>query len=164
MSNYHIDGPSGSGKSTVYEELKRRGYRVIEADEELAYYGDPKTGEPAEASPLNWIWHKDKVETELGKQNDVPVFVCGGTMNRDDFSHHFEKTFMLFIDDETLKHRLLTRTNNEFGKHPDELASQLEWNQKVVKHAREKGYILIDSTKPVNEVVDEILSYVTMDS
>ena len=81
-------------------------------------------------------------------------------MNSHEFSPHFEKTFILSIDDETLKYRLLHRTNNDFGKHPDELAMQLEWNRKVSKHAEEKGYILIDATKPIEKVVDEILSHI----
>lgn len=80
-------------------------------------------------------------------------------MNQEDFKHHFNKVFTLHIDGETMKHRLLTRTNNDFGKHPDELALQLEWNKGAVKYSKERGTTLIDSTKPVSDVVDEILNY-----
>ncbi len=165
MANYHIDGPSGSGKTTVSEELRKRGYNAIDADEVVAYFGDPKTGEPQEVTPRerfkdNWIWNKKETNELLANSNGT-YFVCGGASNYEEFSLHFKKTFILLIDDETLKYRLLNRTNNDFGKHPDELAMQLEWNQKVAKHAKEKGYIIIDATKPVEQVVDEILQYVS---
>ncbi len=158
--NYLIEGVSGTGKTTVCEELKKRGYNAIDADEELAYYGDPKTGEPTEKSPSNWIWKKDKTHEILSGESKKPVFICGGAMNQNEFTHHFKKTFVLSIDDETLKHRLLNRTNNDFGKHPDELALQLEWNAGAIRNAKQKGAIIIDATRPVKVVVDEILSYV----
>ena len=165
MNNYHIDGVSGSGKTTVCEELRRRGYQTIDADEELAYFGNPETGEPEEKTERkdfvkHWIWDKEKALLELNKKSDKPTFFCGGTMNLEHFANHFKKTFILYIDDETLKYRLANRTNNDFGKHPDELAIQLEWNQKVANHAKEKNFVLIDATRPVSEVVDEILSHI----
>ena len=79
-------------------------------------------------------------------------------MNQEDFKHHFTKVFTLHIDDETLKHRLLNRTNNSFGKHPDELALQLQWNKGAVKYSKERSTSLVDATRPVNEVVDTILN------
>ena len=48
MTNYLIEGVSGTGKTTVCEELKNRGYKAVEADEEIAHYADPKTGLPTE--------------------------------------------------------------------------------------------------------------------
>jgi len=79
-------------------------------------------------------------------------------MNQEDFKHHFTQVFTLHIDDETLMYRLLNRTNNDFGKHPDELALQLEWNKGAVKYSKERGTILIDATRPASDVVDDILS------
>jgi adenylate kinase family enzyme len=46
VKNYLIDGVSCAGKTTVCNELQRRGYQVIHGDDELAYWGDLKTGEP----------------------------------------------------------------------------------------------------------------------
>ena len=48
VKNYLIEGVSGTGKTAVAEELQRRGYYVIHGDRELAYVGDPETGEPLE--------------------------------------------------------------------------------------------------------------------
>ena len=44
--NYLIDGVSGAGKTAVCTELQRRGYHAIHGDRELAYQGDPETGQP----------------------------------------------------------------------------------------------------------------------
>jgi hypothetical protein len=46
--NYLIEGISGTGKSAVCRELRRRGYAAVDGDNELAYQGDPQTGEKTE--------------------------------------------------------------------------------------------------------------------
>ncbi len=81
-------------------------------------------------------------------------------MNQHDFRHYFQKVFTLRIDDETLKERLMNRTNNDYGKHPEELARQLEWNKKVVEDSGYRQNILIDATQPLDKVVDNILRHV----
>jgi|SRR3989344_3790237 len=161
MKVFLIEGVSGTGKTSVCEELKKRGYKAIEADEEMAHYANPKTGLPTEEKiPDNWIWNEEKFNNALKQEGDSPVFICGGAMNQEEFKHHFNKVFTLHIDDGTLKQRLLNRTNNDFGKKPEELALQLEWNKGAVKYSKERGTILIDATKPVDKVVDEILNYI----
>ena len=52
VRNYLIEGGSGTGKTTVANELQRRGFHVIHGDRELAYHGDPETGEPTDRDPL----------------------------------------------------------------------------------------------------------------
>ncbi len=159
MEIYLIEGASGTGKTTVCQELQKRGYRAVEADEDIAHYADPKTGLPTdEHIQDNWIWNKEKFTKATEQGSGAPVFICGGAMNQNEFEHHFTKIFTLHVDDETLKHRLLTRTNNPFGKHPDELARQLEWNNKIAQHATQSGTVLIDTARSVNEVVDAILN------
>src|SRR5262245_17758682 len=46
--NYLISGVSGAGKTAVCTELQRRGYQAIHGDSELAYQGDPDTGQPTD--------------------------------------------------------------------------------------------------------------------
>lgn len=155
--NYLIEGISGTGKTTVCEELRRRGYHSIDSDEVFGFYGDIKTGLPVEEEhQLNWIWDKKKVQETLGNKSET-IFVCGGAMNQQEFMSYFKKVFTLYVDDKTLRDRLLSRTNNDFGKHPDDLARQLEWNKGTVAYAKQRGTILIDATKPVDVVTDEIL-------
>ena len=56
-------GVSGTGKTTVCHELRRRGYQAFNGDRELAYQGDPETGEPTDGvRHENHIWRVDRVK------------------------------------------------------------------------------------------------------
>lgn len=154
-----VDGLSGTGKTTVAQELRHRGYSALDADATFAYFGDPETGKPTdEQRRENWIWDLSKVKALADRSARDIVFVCGGALNQEKISEVFDKRFTLVIDNETLKHRLLTRTNNDFGKHPDELAEQLNLNNTIIDYAKSIGSIVIDATKPIDAVVDEILA------
>lgn len=159
MKIYLIDGVSGAGKTTVCEELVRRGYKAIEADEVLAGFIDPVTGLPTDDhSSENWHWDKTKFDTMVQDAGLQDLFVCGGAINKPDFLHRFNKIFTLHLDDKTLKDRLLHRTNNDYGKKPEELAFQLKENARTVQYATERGAVLIDGNKPLDRIVDEIIS------
>ena len=160
MNNYLIEGISGTGKTTVRKELQRRGYNAVEADEVFGFHGDIKTGIPTEnKSQLNWLWDKKKIDGALSNKTGT-IFVCGGAMNQHELMRYFKKVFTLYVDDTTLRDRLLNRTNNDFGKHPEDLARQLEWNNGTIEYAEQRGTTLIDATKPISAVVDEILSHI----
>jgi broad-specificity NMP kinase len=154
----HIDGLSGTGKSTLCAELARRGYHAVDADAAFGYAGDPVTGLPSEVdSRANWIWDGQKLRAFADRSDGAPVFICGGAMNQDEFADLFTKRFVLRIDSETMRHRLLTRTNNDFGKDPADLAEQLELNAHVMEEAERIGSIVVDATRPINEVADDIV-------
>ncbi len=160
MNNYLIEGLSGTGKSSVCRELRKRGYCAIDSDEDFAYFCDPETGLPTEeVNQFYLTWDKEKVDKAL-RHTIEPTFVCGGLVNLGDFAWYFKKTFILQIDDKTLRSRILTRTGNDFGKKPEELERQLEWNKGVEEYARQKEATLIDATLPLEKVVDKILEQV----
>lgn len=66
----------------------------------------------------------------------------------------------LVIDDETLRHRLATRTTNIFGQHPEELAAALMWNPRMRPLYEARGATIIDTSRPVAEVVDAVIDTV----
>ena len=62
--NYLIEGVSGTDKSLVCQELRRCGYVAIDGDRELAYQGDPTTGEKTEGfGHAHHIWDGEKVRS-----------------------------------------------------------------------------------------------------
>jgi gluconate kinase len=138
--NYLVDGLSGAGKSSVYEELIERGYKAISTDRAWKYG--------------NAMWDQQKAVSELESPEPDVLFVCGSSRNRDRFLPYFTKVFNLRIDDDTMRRRLEERTNNEFGKQPEELELMLTLNRSDEKPA---GAIDVDATQPLNQVVDELL-------
>lgn len=91
IRNYLIEGVSGTGKTSVCNELRRRGYHAIHGDRELAYQGDPETGEPTDGfAHERHIWHVDKVKASVANQDEAVTFYCGGSRN-------FTKFIDLFI-------------------------------------------------------------------
>ena len=142
--NYLVEGLSGAGKSSVYEELIRRGYKAISTDRAWKYQADPD----------NSMWDERKAVSELESSKSEVLFVCGSSRNRDRFLPYFTEVFNLRIDDDTMRRRLQERTNNDFGKQPEEVELMLRLNRSDEKPA---GAIDVDATRPLDQVVDEVL-------
>jgi hypothetical protein len=142
--NYLVEGLSGSGKSSVYEELIRRGYRAISTDRAWKRHADDGGS----------IWDEQRAVGELGSPEPAVLFVCGSGGNRDRFLPYFAGIFNLRIDDDTMRRRLRERTNNDFGKQPEEAELMLRLNRSDEKPA---GAVDVDATQPLDLVVDELL-------
>ena len=155
--NFLIEGVSGTGKTSVCKELRRRGFQAINGDTDLAYQGDPETGEPTDEGPSHWrhIWHVETVQAMVADQNERFTFFCGGSRNFSKVQDLFDGVFVLEIDLDTLNRRLDQRPEDEFG------AQQSERDLIVRLHrTREdtpKDGIPIDATAPLSHVVDEIV-------
>ena len=153
--NYLVEGLSGAGKSSVYEELIRRGYKAISTDRAWKYHAGPDTGLPGgRIHHDNSMWDHQKAVSELESPEPEVLFVCGSSRNRDGFLPYFTKIFNLRIDDDTMLRRLQERTNNEYGKQPEEVELMLMLNRSGEKPA---GAIDVDATQPLHQVVDELL-------
>jgi thymidylate kinase len=167
IRNYLIEGVSGTGKTTVAEELQRRGYHVLHGDRELAYQGDPKTGQPvdepaheSEMDKVAWqqehhLWDIDKVKSVIADRSNAISFFCGGSRNFVRFIDLLDGVFVLDVDLDTLKRRLASRPEDEFGGRPVE--QELVVRLHATKEDIPKGDVVIDATAPLESVVDEIL-------
>lgn len=155
--NYLIEGLSGTGKTAVAEELRRRGQHVIHGDRELAYQGDPLTGEPtATADHDHHIWDVERVRELAADKSRPATFFCGGSRNSAMFLDVFDEVFVLQVDLPTLHRRLDARPDGEWGGGK---ATQRErivhWHRtgRDVPHEA----VHIDATAPLGRVADEIL-------
>ncbi|GEK23293.1 AAA family ATPase [Cellulomonas xylanilytica] len=157
--NYLIEGLSGTGKTTVAEELERRGHHVVHGDRVLAYRGDPATGEPTEADGHeNHLWDVVTVRALVADHNHDATFFCGGSRNYPTFIDLFDRVFVLEVDLDTLHRRLDARPDEEWGGGvPTERERIVHWHQ--TKTDVPTDGIAIDSTAPVERVVDEILRH-----
>jgi broad-specificity NMP kinase len=168
VRNYLIKGVSGTGKTSVATELQRRGYHVLHGDRELAYRGDPITGEPIDVSALekdsldlafghrHHIWDVAKVKRAIEDKSHATAFFCGGSRNFASFIELFSAVFVLDIDAETLRQRLRVRPDDEFGSKPEEQEFVLQLL--ATKEDLPLGAIVVDATAPLPVVVDSILS------
>jgi dephospho-CoA kinase len=156
IRNYLIEGVSGTGKTSVCCELRRRGCHSINGDTELAYQGDPKTGEPMDGlAPEHHIWNVDKVRALVADQTYAASFFCGGSRNFSSFIDLFDRVFVLEVDLDTLTRRLAERPETESGGRSAE--RQLIRQLHATKEDVPKGAVVIDATAPIERVVDEIL-------
>lgn len=95
---------------------------------------------------------------QLAKQAEhKTIFLCGVAANDIDLSHYFNKIICLVIDLETTKQRLISRTTNTFGKDPDERKKILEWYQPVLDKYAKAGAVMVDTARPLEAVVNDIL-------
>ncbi len=70
----------------------------------------------------------------------------------------FDKKIALIADAETILDRLITRTNHTFGKNEDERNLVLKNMNKKNAMYKQMGAILIDATRPIKEVVGDVIS------
>lgn len=85
------------------------------------------------------------------------MYLCGGGGDEAAYWDLLDRVILLSVDNETLGHRLATRTNNSFGKAPHQREATL--NAKLTWEAsyRERGAVILDGTKPLDEVVAEVI-------
>lgn len=157
--NFLVEGVSGTGKTSVCRELQQRGYQAINGDRELAYQGDPDTGEAAEtAEHQNHIWDVRRVRDLVSDRQQPVTFFCGGSRNFSKFIDLFDEVFVLDIDLETLHRRLDQRPDDEWGSKLSERALIVRLHR-TKEDVPEDG-VVIDATRPLADVVGEILRYV----
>jgi gluconate kinase len=160
VRNFLVEGVSGTGKTSVCHELRRRGYHAVNGDNDLAYQGDPETGEPTDVeSHWHHIWSVDGVRALVADHGERFTFFCGGSRNSSKFLELFDAVFVLEVDLETLHRRLDQRPEDEFGAEQSERDLIVRLHQ--TKEDTPAGGISIDATAPLEVVVDDIIGRAT---
>ncbi len=173
MKNYLITGASGCGKSTAREILSKKGFQTIDIDKGFADWIHKKTGvvkeNPSENDP-NWLAHykwrlnAEKLRDRL-RTSSKPLFVCGTTGDIAEYYPWFDKIFLLeYRSSDEIKKRLQERTNNPFGKNPEEVDNVLGWYEWFQENAKHHGAIAIDCILPQEVIVNTILKEIDDDT
>ncbi|HYI58976.1 MAG TPA: AAA family ATPase [Microlunatus sp.] len=158
VRNFLIEGVSGTGKTSVCTELQRRGHHAVHGDRELAYQGDPVTGEPVVGGGHeHHLWRLDRVRALVADQRQPITFFCGGSRNFPAFIDLFDGVFVLDVDPDTLRRRLERRPSDEWGGREEERQVVLQLHQ--TREDIPRIGVIIDATAPLSRVVDEILRH-----
>lgn len=142
---------SGVGKSSVLVELAARGYKAVDTD-----YGDYKEFVDGE-----WLWNEPRIQELLDTQDAKILFISGTVHNQGHFYPQFDHVILLDAPTEVVVERLANRTTNRWGRDPGELALELQQREWVLPLLRNGATLEIDTTAPLNEVVDTILRTVS---
>jgi dephospho-CoA kinase len=153
-----LTGKSGTGKSSVLSELRARGYKTGDTD-----YGgwSEQLDIPASDGPPSkeWVWREDLIARLLATEDAEVLFVSGAVRNQTKFYPQFDHVVLLTAPVAVITERLAVRTNNPYGKDPAELAEVIGLKQTVEPALRRAADLEIDTSIPLNEVVETILTF-----
>jgi len=142
---------SGVGKSTVAGRLSELGFKVVQTD----YGGFSVLDEHSHQH-----WDVDRVRELLATEDADVLFVVGSDDAQVLFYPDFDHIVLLSAPSAVVVERLASRTNNPFGKTAEELAKILADLATFEPAMRRASTHEIDTSKPLDRVIDEILSLV----
>ncbi len=150
MSRVLLTGMSGAGKSSVIAVLKRRGFTAIDMDE---------PGWSVRDAEGHQLWCEERLRAVLAAEHGGPVFVSGCAENQVTFYTEFSHIVLMSAPAEVIIERLASRTDNRYGKRPEELAEVLHHLEWVEPLLRRSAIHEIVTTMPLDRVVATVLSF-----
>jgi shikimate kinase len=146
-----ITGMSGVGKSTLVRELRRRGFRAYDADDDG--FSEPR-------ADGRWGWRVDQVAgvLEHGEAASDVVFFAG--CSEEQVMLPFDVRILLTAPAEILLQRLTARTTNGYGRSARQRAQVLADLVEVEPLLRRSADLVLVTTEPTPLVADALLSHV----
>ncbi|MGH7765541.1 MAG: AAA family ATPase [Candidatus Dormibacteraceae bacterium] len=150
MRRILITGISGAGKSSVIRVLAARGLKAIDTDwnpewEHVATSGD------------EWVWREDRIRQLLDEEDTEALFLSACVSNQGKFYERFDQVILLSAPESLTLQRLADRTDNPYGKRPEEIADVLRYKATVEPMLRKSASAEIDTSLPLAEVVTKVL-------
>jgi dephospho-CoA kinase len=162
MKRVLLTGVSGTGKSTVCEALARRGHRSIDLDTpEWSHWVDYVPTADEAGTPVlpdkDWVWREDRVRDLLAVENAETLFISGCAINMGQFYPRLDHIILLAAPSAVVAQRLISRTNNDYGKRADEFQRALGLIESVEPLLRQAATAEVDTSAPLPRVVDAVL-------
>jgi len=159
---------SGTGKTTIAVVLARQGLAAIDADDDhLLSRNIDSNGNVVEGVAVpdfawlarhSWEWNPARLDELIGAAAPATLHVCGCADNELELADRFTQVFLLEIDEPTMLARLASR-DKEFGRIGDTREYQRRKLPEYQSRLRASGAIPIDARRPLDQVVDAILSH-----
>lgn len=148
MRSILVTGMSGTGKSTALEQLRRRGFDVVDTDEPgWTEWSDEDGG---------YVWLEDRIAELLARDRAVTLFVSGTVSNQGRFYPRFDAVVLLSAPADVLLGRIASRTSNDYGKTDEERDLILGHLAEVEPLLRATCTHEIDASRTIDEVVGEL--------
>lgn len=171
MSLIYITGAPGSGKSSLQQELENRGYETHDLDN--SSLGGPHnkstnklvTIPPTDQRTPEWFdeheWriYPDAIKKLKSKASEKDIYICGVAASDGEILPLFDKIFYLDIDDETLKYRLSSRADNDYGQNDFEVSEILQRKHDLDTKFTDSNVVHIDSSQSLDKVTDDIVNH-----
>ncbi len=172
MKNILVTGISGTGKSALCEELKKMGYPAYDLEmikglfdmfekstgKRVTYYFDNNKLE--EMEKYSWLCDIPKLKQLLKDNAGKTVFYCGTGTNINDLVPLFDKTILLTATEDVLRHRLITRTSNDYGKSAEIQDWTFSWKDWWETNIKELGAVEVDANQNLQSVAKDIIQKV----
>jgi shikimate kinase len=154
MARVLVTGMSGTGKSTALVELGRRGFRVVDADSP----GWSEWIPSRDGSDGEWLWREDRIAQLLASDEQHTLYLSGCASNQGKFYDRFDAVVLLSAPADVILDRVEHRTTNDYGKGPGERERILSDLEAFEPRLRATSTHEIDATRPLAEVVDELVA------
>src|SRR5882757_4741065 len=149
MRRVLVTGMSGVGKSTALAELAKRGFQVVETDDEPWSLWSEAAG--------GYVWREALVSELLSRDDGTALYVSGTVSNQGVFYSQFDAVVLLSAPVDVLLRRIETRTSNEYGKTAEERVHILREIAEVEPLLRATCTHEVDATQPIEYVVAQLV-------
>ncbi|MFC5835455.1 AAA family ATPase [Nonomuraea insulae] len=151
MAKVLVTGMSGTGKSTTSQLLAARGHRAVDTDtDQWSHWVTLPDG------TADWVWREEAISDLLTHHDEGTLFVAGCKSNQGRFYPLFDHVVLLSAPVEIMLARIAARTDNPFGKLPEERAAILRDLANVEPLLRATSSVEIDTSAPIGEVVERL--------
>jgi shikimate kinase len=132
---------SGTGKSTLLVEMSRRGYEVVDTDDNGWTLPDG-------------TWDEPRMSTLLARA--TAVVVSGTVANQSRFYDRFDHVVLLSAPLGVLLDRVTKRSNNPYGKTAEHQEEIERYVSEVEPLLRRGATVELDGRRPVGELADVV--------
>lgn len=165
MKRVLLTGLSGTGKSTLVAALAAHGYKAVDADgDEYSEWAKTNADSDAFGPPVeadrDWRWREDRVQELLSAVDTDVLIVSGCAENMRKFLPQFDLVVLLSAPADVTAERMRTRTNNLYGKRPEEAARVVNLKELVEPLLRRVADYEIDTSASLTDIMATLLRLV----
>lgn len=147
-----VTGMSGTGKSTLVAELRRRGLKAYDADDDG--FSEPR-------ADGRWGWRAGAVAALLEEAQRAGETVFFAGCSEEQATLPFDRRVLLTAPADVLVERLATRTTNPYGRSDAERAQVLADLEEVEPLLARSADAIVASTDPPARVADAVLAAIS---